>query len=169
MQYSDVIIISLIVILLLLIIGAFGPKGCWPASTKKEGFNAMGNQDEGAFDVYTQEGLPVTGAPPSSIDEAALYARYAWNDRDKNGWTVYDKVYSDYNSTIGNANDADPEYAYRDINSTGESDVYDTKFERLDTENRLASYAVQDMKDKHPARYYNWEDDEESIAAQKNY
>jgi hypothetical protein len=182
MDFADVITVALITIFLLLLIAILGPKGCWPLSkdappaqpaSTTERFDTYYNHDFGADEVYAKDGMPgLDGAKPKSIPEASQYARYAWNERDPDGRTVYDKYYEGYNYGIGGANDNDVEYAYREVGSLGEDNVYDAKFSNLNLktqDNLLSGYHYKDMLDWQPATAYDFHSDELSAISQKNY
>jgi hypothetical protein len=87
---------------------------------KAEHFDVYKNHYIGASDVY---GLP--------LDQTELIAKYNWSARDATGQTVYDYYYDDYLREIGNTNNNDPEYGYREVGSLGENNVYDLRFETL--------------------------------------
>ena len=134
-------------------------------SKRGEHFDTYFNHDMGSYDVYKN----TYPTKPKSLEDANLYAKYAWEEKDRDGRTVYDKYYEKYNFTIGGASPIDGEYAYRDISSLGEDNVYDEKFSRTDCQDNISYFHFIDMWDKHPALAYDWHSDELSFISQKNY
>lgn len=138
----------------------------------KENFDTYFNHDMGSYDVYKN----TYPTKPKSLEDANLYAKYSWEEKDRDGRTVYDKYYEKYNFTIGGASPVDGEYAYRDISSLGEDNVYDEKFSLTNyvekdgfSNDNISNYHFIDMWDKHPALAYDWQSNELSLISQKNY
>jgi hypothetical protein len=176
MEYQDIIVIALLVVLILVIIGIAAQP------SKQEKFNTYFNQDEGAYDIYSKTGMAgLNNKKPKSVSDAGEYAKYAWNERDRNGLNIYDKYYEVYNSTAA-SNEADATYARRDVGDAGEENVYDMKFSVLGTtntvdrkmgvppnDNLLGVYHWPDMQDRNPALAYDINSDDLQVISQKNY
>jgi hypothetical protein len=150
---ETVILLTLSVVLLLLLVWY------WSKAQSSEHFDTYHNHDIGAAEVYHT----------NDVRAAQEYANYAWSERDPSGLTVYDKYYMGY---LLGMNSDDAEYAYRDLQATGEENVYDSKFSIRDAENRFfmcGNRCLQDMGDSCPATEYDWHSGETSFIVQKNY
>ena len=134
------------------------------SSTSKntqESFDTYRNHDIGAFTVYHQDneknekndsnrpsgnksGCLNYQCPDLSFDPI-LKAKYNWQNRDKAGYTVYDKMYNNeaQEKIWGNDN----EYSYREFDTWNLDNVYDLKFTVLDNDNLLSTYNKHDMDD----------------------
>lgn len=159
------IIVSLIVFLLILFI----VQQLWisPEALSTEHFDTYYNHDLGAQEIFER-----TTCEPWTTRDARLVSKYNWSERDKAGLTVFDKYYELYNFEVGAAKNADHEYAYRDIGSLGEENVYDTRFvnTQLDPrEDRISTFDWRDTCDRNPAKVYDWHSQEVDALAQKNY
>lgn len=144
--FAGVITFAAIVILILVIIGIFMPRGCG----SREHFDTYHNHDIGSYTVYKSE-----GQNPQSVDQAAVQAKYTWSERDPSGMTVYDKMYENW-ATHQNYNPEDYSYGLRSVRDREGKDSYlDTKFEILDGENTDALYSYKDTYSKQPATVFN--------------
>jgi hypothetical protein len=141
MDFLDVILISLIVILLLLLVVIFPYIDPSPGSlmaANHEKFDTYFNHDFAASEIYEDP----------NVERAALYAKYAWSERDRAGFNVYDRAYDRLQGALAGR---DYEYPYRDIGAAGEENVYDSRFQLLDGRNRFANFTAADMVDCYPA------------------
>lgn len=157
MNFSESIILSLIIIIILLLITIFRPSNTFQTT---EGFDTYHFHDTGASEVY---GI-------KNLKDAELLARYDWSTRDPDGMSLYDKVYENNLINIDKSN-PDKEYSYRDINSTGENNVYDWKFVNWRDDPSL-TYSQNDfmaMVDQNPATVYDFHSGETEPISQKNY
>jgi hypothetical protein len=155
-----------IVLVLCILIVVILPS-CPRVGKNMEHFDTYYNHDIGAYDVYISD--PKGSFTPHSLQDANSYANYTWEERDPAGMTVYDKYYE---RLTNEKNQGDYEYAYRDLNSTGEENVYDSKFSLNDDENRFYMCGLNcllDMQDQSPATEYDYHSGETSVIVQKNY
>jgi hypothetical protein len=156
-MYLSCVIAALIIILLIFIV----------RYNFTEHFDTYYNHDYGAQTVYERE----TGCT-LPMKDTSLLAKYDWAEHDPLGLTVYDKYYEIYNFEEGAAQNADHEYAYRDIHSLGEDNVYDTKFMNTQLnprEDRISTFNWRDTCDRNPAKVYDWHSQEVDALSQKNY
>lgn len=168
MNYISVIYIAVIVLLILLLVGRFGPKG-FPGSSRNiaEHFDTYWNHSMGAQSQYAISDNPDQIETSKDLKDTEVLAKYTWNEKDTDGLGVYDKFYEERVHDINYASEQDPTYADRDVlSNTGYIDSKFVIFSPVYGSN-MSRYTIKGMGDPDPV--YTVFNGQHITLSQKNF